>query len=104
KTMVVVGFGGTGEQIARRASAFGTRVIALDDEAKEKPTYLFALRKLGKLDESLKEADVVVLALPLTEKTRGIIGKEQLASMKKGALLVDAAHLGLVRMKDLTEA
>src|SRR5262249_60217418 len=48
KTMVVVGLGGSGEQIARRANAFGTRVIALDDVATEKPSYVFSLRKLDK--------------------------------------------------------
>jgi phosphoglycerate dehydrogenase-like enzyme/glyoxylase-like metal-dependent hydrolase (beta-lactamase superfamily II) len=104
KTMLVVGFGGTGEQIARRASAFGTRVIALDDEAKEKPTYLFSLRKLDKLDESLKEADVVVLALPLTPKRLRFFGAEQFARMKKSAILVNAAHTQLVDLKALAEA
>jgi phosphoglycerate dehydrogenase-like enzyme/glyoxylase-like metal-dependent hydrolase (beta-lactamase superfamily II) len=104
KTMLVIGFGGTGEQIARRASAFGTKVIALDDSATERPSFVFALRKMDRLDESLKEADVVVLALPLTERTRGVIGKGQLAKMKKGAILVDAAHAGLVDLTALTEA
>lgn len=104
KTMVVVGFGSTGEQIARRANSFGTRVIALDDVAKEKPTYVFSLRKMERLDESLSVADVVVLALPLTEQTRAKFGKEQFAKMKRSAILVNAAHGSLVSLTDLTEA
>jgi cyclase len=104
KTMVLLGLGGSGEQIARRASAFGTRVIALDDAATEKPSYVFALRKLSRLNAVIGLADVVVLAVPLTEKTRGIIGPEQFGRMKKSAILVNAAHTPLVQLRALEEA
>jgi phosphoglycerate dehydrogenase-like enzyme len=104
KTMLLVGLGGSGEQIARRAHAFGTRVVALDDSASERPDYVFALEKLDSLNRRLPQADVVVLALPLTEKTRGLFGAAQLERMKKSAILVNAAHTGLVDLEALAKA
>lgn len=104
QTMLLVGLGGTGEQIARRADAFGLRVLALDDEAKERPDGVFRLEKLDQLDARLAEADVVVLALPLTEKNRGLIGGKRLGLMKKGAVLINAAHTPLVDLKALAAA
>src|SRR5262249_48804609 len=98
---LVVGLAGTGEQVAARANAFGMRVIALDDRATEKPDAVFKLGKLEALQETLPLADVVVLALPLTETTRPLIGATQLQAMKKGALLVNAAHTALVDLKAL---
>jgi phosphoglycerate dehydrogenase-like enzyme/glyoxylase-like metal-dependent hydrolase (beta-lactamase superfamily II) len=100
KTMLLVGLGGSGEQIARRASAFGTRVIALDDRG-ARPDYVFALEKLDRLADRLPAADVVVLALPLTEKTKGLLDGKRLTMMKKGALLVNAAHTALVDLEAL---
>lgn len=98
KTMLVLGFGSTGEQIARRAQAFGMKVVALDDEPREKPHYVAALQKFDQMAKWLPEADVVVFALPLTEKTRGLVGEKQLRAMKKGAFLVNAAHANLMTL------
>jgi phosphoglycerate dehydrogenase-like enzyme/glyoxylase-like metal-dependent hydrolase (beta-lactamase superfamily II) len=104
KTILLVGLGGSGVQIARRAQAFGARVRALDDEATERPDFVFSLEKLSTLNERLSEVDVVVLAVPLTEKTRGIIGPKALKAMKKSALLVNSAHTALVDLPALAEA
>ena len=91
-------------QIARRAHAFGARVRALDDQTAERPDYVFSLEKLPALNERLPEADVVVLALPLTENTRGLIGAKQLSAMKMSALLINAAHTPQVDLAALAEA
>jgi phosphoglycerate dehydrogenase-like enzyme/glyoxylase-like metal-dependent hydrolase (beta-lactamase superfamily II) len=104
KTMLLVGLGGSGEQIARRAHAFGTRVVALDDRSGERPDYVFALEKLDRLGERLAEADVVVLAVPLSDRTKGLIGGKELMKMKKSAVLVNAAHTALVDLEALAQA
>ncbi|MFO0845742.1 MAG: NAD(P)-dependent oxidoreductase [Gemmataceae bacterium] len=80
KTMLVIGSGDTADQVAKRAGGFGMKVV----------------RKADGFQGSLGTADVVVLAVPLSEKTRGIIGAKQLAAMKKGAMLVNAVHAGLI--------
>jgi phosphoglycerate dehydrogenase-like enzyme len=101
--MLVLGLGGAGVEIARRAHAFGMRVRALDDKKRERPDFVFSLEKLDKLLERLSEADVVALALPLTEKTRGVIGMKQL-TMMKDAYLVNAASTGLLDLKEIGHA
>ncbi|MFN2399324.1 MAG: phosphoglycerate dehydrogenase, partial [Gemmatimonadaceae bacterium] len=95
KTLGLVGAGRVGGEVGRRARAFGMRVIAYDP-------YLTADRaksleiELVPLAEVLKRADVLSLHVPLTEATTGLIGEAELASMKPGAVLVNAARGGVV--------
>jgi phosphoglycerate dehydrogenase-like enzyme/glyoxylase-like metal-dependent hydrolase (beta-lactamase superfamily II) len=104
KTMLVLGLGGAGTEISRRAHAFGMRVIAIDPKDVERPAFVFRLDKPAKLMELLPEADVVVLACPLTAESRGIIGAEQLKAMKKTAYVINVARGGLVKTPDLAKA
>lgn len=104
KRMLLIGLGGTGEQIARRASAFGLRITALDDVTTDRPEGVERLERLSKLDELLPSADVVILAMPLTTKTRGLIGEKQLAAMKTNAMLINAAHTPLIDAKALAKS
>jgi phosphoglycerate dehydrogenase-like enzyme/glyoxylase-like metal-dependent hydrolase (beta-lactamase superfamily II) len=92
KTMLLVGQGDSAERIARRAGAFGMKVVTLDDDVGDR------------LTEHLPAADVVVLAVPLSARTRGLIGEKQLLAMKKGAFLINAAHPNLVSRDALTKA
>jgi phosphoglycerate dehydrogenase-like enzyme/glyoxylase-like metal-dependent hydrolase (beta-lactamase superfamily II) len=104
KTMLIVGLGGIGMQVARRADAFGMRVMAIDpNESIVRPSYVFSLDRPAKLLELLPKADVVVLACPLTEQTRGMFGTEQFAAMKKSALFINVARGGLVKMDALVD-
>jgi D-3-phosphoglycerate dehydrogenase len=95
KTLGVIGLGRVGAHVAGIARAIGMKVIAHDP-------FLPATRAkdlgvaLLPLDDVLSQADVVTLHLPLTKETRGMIGKERLARMKPGALLINAARGELV--------
>jgi phosphoglycerate dehydrogenase-like enzyme len=104
KTMLVVGLGGLGMQVSRRAHAFGMRVRAIDPRDLERPACVFSLDKPAKLPELLAAADVLVLACPLTDETRGLIGTKQLAVMKKTAYLINVARGELVDTPALAEA
>jgi phosphoglycerate dehydrogenase-like enzyme/glyoxylase-like metal-dependent hydrolase (beta-lactamase superfamily II) len=105
KTMLIVGLGGIGTQVARRAEAFGMRVMAIDpNEAIVRPSFVFSLDRPARLMELLPKADVVVLSCPLTAETRGMIGKSQLGAMKKTALLINVARGGLINTEELTAA
>lgn len=104
KTMLVVGLGGIGTQVAKRAHAFGMRVQALDPNEKlARPDFVFSLESPDKLMDRLAQADVVVLCCPLTEKTRGMIGSKQLGAMKKSAYFINVARGGLVDTAALVE-
>ncbi len=105
KTMLVVGLGGIGTQIARRAEAFGMRVQAIDpSDAIVKPSFVFSLEPPAKLMERIAQADVVVLACPLTAQTKGMFGKSQFDAMKKSAYFINIARGGLVDQKAMIDA
>jgi cyclase len=104
KTMVLVGLGGNGTQIARRAEAFGMRVRAVDSKDMERPAFVFSLDKPSKLMELLPQADVVVLACPLTSDSRGLMDEKQFAAMKKSAYFINVGRGGLVKTPALLEA
>jgi len=98
-TLGIVGYGALGRKVAAIARAFGMHVIAsarspIDDDD---------VRQV-RLDELLASADVVSLHLPLTEQTRNLIGAEQLAGMKRSALLINTARGALVNEADLAQA
>src|SRR6266849_3001805 len=96
KTMLVVGLGGVGTEISRRAQAFGMRVMAIDPKEMERPAFVFSLEKPMKLMERLPDADLVILACPLTNETRDLMGEKQFKAMKKTAYFVNIAREGLM--------
>jgi cyclase len=104
KSMLVVGLGGIGTQVSRRASAFGMRVMAIDPKDMEPPVFVFSLDKPSELMKLLPKADVVVLACPLTGETKGMIGATQLKAMKKTAYLINIARGEIVQTSALVEA
>jgi phosphoglycerate dehydrogenase-like enzyme len=105
KTMLIVGMGGIGTQIARRAEAFGMRVMAVDpNEALVKPVFVFSLESPVKMMERIAQADVVVLACPLTKETKGMFGASQFGAMKKSAHFINIARGGLVDSQALLDA
>jgi cyclase len=104
KTMLVVGLGGVGTQISRRARAFGMRVLAIAPMDMGRPASVFRLAKPDQLMELLPQADVVVLACPLTAETRAMMGGRQFEAMKPTAYFVNVARGGLVETPALTAA
>ncbi len=105
KSMLVVGLGGIGTQIARRAHGFGMRVLAIDPNDKiVRPDFVFSIAPPEKLMELLPRADVVVLACPLTAQTRGMFGSPQFRAMKPSAFFINIARGGLVKTPDLLGA
>jgi phosphoglycerate dehydrogenase-like enzyme/glyoxylase-like metal-dependent hydrolase (beta-lactamase superfamily II) len=104
KTMLVIGLGGLGTEVSRRAHAFGMKVMALDAKEMDCPGFVFRLMKPGELMSALPQADVVVVACPLTDATRGLLGKKQFAAMKKSAYVINIARGGIIQTQDLTEA
>jgi cyclase len=105
KTMLVVGLGGIGTQISRRANAFGMKVMALDPNDKiVRPSFVFSIAPPSRLMDLLPRADVVVLACPLTAETRGMIGTSQFQAMKRSAYFINAARGGIVKTADLVAA
>jgi phosphoglycerate dehydrogenase-like enzyme len=100
KTVLVVGYGSIGAAIEARLKPFGVTVVRVARSARKEPE-VFAVSELHRL---LPEADVVVLIVPLTDETKGLIGAVEIGLMKRGALLVNAARGPVVVTDALVEA
>ena len=103
KVLGVVGLGRVGSEVARRAQAFGMRLVAHDPFVA--PDYA---RRLGadllSLDELLSQSDFVTLHTPLTANTSNLIGRRELALIKPGARLINVARGELIDEDALLEA
>lgn len=88
----LVGFGGTGRAIARRALAFGMRCRAVDRERVPASDEVPEVEPLDRLPELLAASDVIAVCCPLTPETRGLFGDAAFARMKPGALLINVTR------------
>jgi len=92
-TLGLIGVGGIGRTVARIASALGMRVIAVRERLeKERPQGVDAVYASAQIDEVLSQSDFVVLAVPLTEATRGLINADRLAAMRPDAYLINVGR------------
>ncbi len=103
KTLGVIGLGRIGKHVAKVARGFGMHIVAYDpfmsaDHAKELGI------ETGTLDDVLKRADFITIHTPVTDETRGIIGEDAFAKMKKGVRIVNAARGGLIDENALIKA
>ncbi|WNF01146.1 NAD(P)-dependent oxidoreductase [Streptomyces luomodiensis] len=103
QSLLVVGYGHVGRQVARRAAAFGARITVVtrtprhDDVASD-------IRPLSALEEALSTADAIVVTIALTEQTRHLIGARLFAAVKSGALLVNVARGDVIDQSALAAA
>ncbi len=104
RRLLVVGLGGIGTEVARRGAGFGMEVWGIGRTARPAPEFVRRAGVSTDLDAWLGEADVVVLCVPLTDETRGLISRERLLAMKAGALLVNIARGAVVDTDALVEA
>ena len=103
KTIGIVGTGDIGLWVARIANGFGMSVLGFDVQPDERVGREIGLRYVL-LDELLRSSDVVSLHVPLNERTRHLIGRDQLAQMKDGAVLLNTARGEIVDAEALVEA
>ncbi len=104
RTMLVVGLGGIGREVAQRAKGFGMRVLATRRSDVPPPAFVDEQGTPDDLDAFLQEADVVVLCVPLTDETRGMIGRDEFALMKEGTYLVNVARGAVVDTRALVQS
>src|SRR3989441_1664230 len=100
---MIVGLGDIGRAIARAARAFGMRVVGVTRSGR-RVREAERVFKVGQLAQALADADFVVVLVPLTPETRGLIGADALAAMKPTAWLVNIARGAVVNEAALLEA
>jgi phosphoglycerate dehydrogenase-like enzyme len=103
-TVLVVGVGGIGGEIARMVHALGANVIGIDARRTEPPEGMESIFPPQQLDPLLPVADAVVLTLPHTPESEGLIDARRLALMRPHALLVNIGRGATVRLQALTDA
>lgn len=103
RTLGIVGLGHSGRELVRLVAPFAMRILAYSPHADSAQALALGVR-LTSLEEVLREADFVSLHCRLTKETRGMIGREQLAWMRRSAYLVNVARGELIDQTALVEA
>jgi phosphoglycerate dehydrogenase-like enzyme len=104
RTMLVVGLGGIGTEVAKRAQALGMTVIATRNSGTDGPDYVAEVGLPDKLLPFAARADVIVSTLPLTPETKGLMNKAFFDAAKRGALFINVGRGGTVVTNDLVAA
>lgn len=103
-TILIVGLGGVGTDVARKAHAFGMRVLATRNSTRDGPDFVERVGLSHELPQLIGQADVVVMTAPLTKETTNLFNKEMFDRMKTGAVFVNVARGGSVVQADLIAA
>jgi phosphoglycerate dehydrogenase-like enzyme len=103
-TIGIIGLGDIGTEVAKRAKAWGANVLAVKRTVTEVPEYIDKFYSLEDIDEVLVQSDYVLLALPITQKTQGIMNEERLKIMKPHAFLVNIGRGALIDQEALIKA
>jgi phosphoglycerate dehydrogenase-like enzyme len=108
KTLGLVGFGGSGKELAKRAGPLGMRILAVDAVSlspdSQKEYHLDFFGSPADLDKLLKESDFLSIHVPLTAKTHKLIDRESFSKMKSTAILINVARGEVVDEPALIEA
>ena len=104
RTMLVVGLGGIGTEVASRAHALGMTVIAIRNSGTDGPSYVAEVGLPDKLLPFAARADVIVSTLPVTPQTKGLMNKTFFDAVKRGALFVNVGRGSTVVTRDLVSA
>jgi len=104
KTLLIIGLGGIGSEIARRAYGFGMRVVATDPKVRERPLFVEELHQPEAFHGLIARADVVASAVPLTKQSRRMIGAKEFGMMKLGVILINVSRGGVVDTDALVSA
>jgi phosphoglycerate dehydrogenase-like enzyme len=96
--VLILGYGSIGRAVESRLAPFGVRFTRVARRARD------GVHAIGELPDLIGDADVVVVIVPLTDETRGLVGADLLARMKEGALLINAARGPVVDTDALLQA
>ena len=103
-TALIVGVGGIGAETAVKCAAFGMRVIGVDARRTDRPEGIAELHTPDHLDDLLSQADFVILTIPHTPETEGLMNAERFNRMKPSAFFINIGRGKTTRLDDLVAA
>jgi D-2-hydroxyacid dehydrogenase (NADP+) len=101
KSIGIIGVGNIGKEVAKRAKAFGMFVYGVKRDVNVEIQSVDRMYSLEEMDYVLKQSDFIVVTLPETPQTKGLIGKEQLSMMKKEAYLINVGRGSIINENEL---
>lgn len=104
KTLTVLGMGRIGAEFAKRAKAFGMKVIAYDPYLSASRAESLGVELRDNLDAAVQDADFITMHMPLTKDTKHMLDKRRLGILKKGVRIINCARGGLIDDSALAEA
>jgi D-3-phosphoglycerate dehydrogenase len=104
KTIGIIGVGKIGREVALRCRAFGMNVIGYDPVLSSEVASRLGIELVSELDEIFRRSDFITLHVPLTDETRGMIGRDELARCKRGVRIINCARGGIIDEMALLEA
>lgn len=104
KTLVVLGMGRIGAEFAKRAMAFGMRVVAYDPYLSKNRAESLGVELSENIDAAIVQADFITMHMPLTNETKHMINAQRLATLKKSCRIINCARGGLIDDAALCEA
>ncbi len=104
KTLGVLGMGRIGTEVARRAMAFGMRVLAYDPYLSISRAKALQVELVENLDDVFTQSDFLTVHMPMSDETRGMVNAAAFAKMKKGVRVINCARGGIINEADLLEA
>lgn len=102
KTASIIGYGDVGNEVAKRLKAFGVNIIGVG-RREIQSDYVDESMLISELDIALAKSDIVILTLPLNDKTKHLINKNKLDIMKNNAVLINVARGGIIDETALLE-
>lgn len=103
ETLVILGLGAIGTEVARVAKAVGMRTIGVNRTGRSDSSDVDAVHRSDRLLDLLPGADAVVVTLPLTDETRGMLGAQALHRMKPGAVLINVGRGAVIDEQALVQ-
>jgi phosphoglycerate dehydrogenase-like enzyme len=103
-TALIIGVGGIGGETARHCAGLGMRVVGVDDRVEEKPEGVTELHQPDALDDLLPQADFVIMTVPHTPETEGMMNAARLKRLKRTAFLINIGRGMTVKLDDLVAA
>jgi D-3-phosphoglycerate dehydrogenase / 2-oxoglutarate reductase len=104
RTLGIVGLGRIGGEVATRARAFGMNVVAYDPYIPKSRFEALRVQEINTLDALLEQSEILTVHTPLTDETKGMIGRREIARLPQRSIVVNMARGGIVEEKALVEA